>query len=183
VVGEHFISTFPVTNAAWSIFEKETDYKGKADMGTRFDQPDLPVVGVSYNDAEAFCKWAGLRLPKEMEWEYAARGSDERHYPWGNKYPSQSFCNYGKNIFDEKSPATTPQGTFTEGISAMGCEDMAGNVAEWCIPNFEDRSGRKPTRGGHWLSAVYAINCYYHDMQQPDTRNNRTGFRVVAEKL
>ncbi|MFH0911161.1 MAG: SUMF1/EgtB/PvdO family nonheme iron enzyme [Planctomycetota bacterium] len=179
-VEEYLIGRFAVTNEEWLKFEKETRYQGRADFGRRFNGPRQPVVGVSLDDALAFSAWAGLRLPTEREWEYAARGKDERPYPWGKSFPNRDICNYARNLFDEKSPATLPVGSFPHGASPAGCEDMAGNVAEWCLPDGAANIPRYPVRGGHWLSAAYALNAFYHEHCDRGTRNNRIGFRACA---
>ncbi|MBN1256156.1 MAG: SUMF1/EgtB/PvdO family nonheme iron enzyme [Planctomycetes bacterium] len=180
-VGPFAIGRFALTNAQWMKFEKETAYKGRVDFGERFNAPALPVVGICFADAQSYCEWAGLRLPTEPEWEYAARASTTHPYPWGGQYPDPQFCNFGKNLFDEATPATMPVGSYPPGVSAIGCHDMAGNVAEWCLPYQTGDSFRRPVRGGHWLSAVYALNVTYHDMVEKDTRNNRIGMRVATD--
>jgi formylglycine-generating enzyme required for sulfatase activity len=127
------IDETPVTNAQFAEFLKATNYQPKVTKNFlrhwSNGQPpagmnDHPVVWVDLEDARAYAKWAGKRLPTEEEWQFAAQGGDGREYPWGNGIRA-GVCNLGE------TGGTTPVKAFPEGRSPSGCYDMCGNVWQW----------------------------------------------------
>lgn len=100
-----------------------------ADRESYFGNPefdDYPVIEMRWEDANAYCTWAGRSLPTEAQWEKAARGTDGRLFPWGNDNPNETLLNYNQNIGD-----TTKGGVYEGDKSPYGVYDMAGNVMEW----------------------------------------------------
>jgi formylglycine-generating enzyme required for sulfatase activity len=145
-VSDFYIMRFPVTNAQYYRFMQATGSPapkfGWPEGRYPVEKADHPVVGVSYQDAVAFCKWASiinghaLRLPTEPEWEKAARGTDGRVYPWGDTWEAGYT-----NSQEAKLNGTTPVGQFSpQGDSPYGVAEMGGNVQEWCSSLF----GRYP---------------------------------------
>jgi sulfatase modifying factor 1 len=146
-----------------------------------------PVICVSWHGAQAYAKWAGCRLPSEVEWEKAARGTEGWKYPWGNEF-KEDACNYGG-----KYNGTTEVGRFENGKSPYGCFDMAGNVWEWCADWFSDGNERnlnnpvkgpdkgkfRVLRGGCWLDVLSGLRCAFRSWDYPDLRYGSAGFRCV----
>lgn len=110
-----------------------------------------PVVLVSHADAAAYCEWRGkqegrrLRLPAEEEWEKAARGTDGRHFPWGNAFDPERLDSYDSGPFD-----TVPVGRYPSGASPYGVLDMAGMVFEWTSTKAEGDEEKYIVKGGSW---------------------------------
>jgi formylglycine-generating enzyme required for sulfatase activity len=132
---------------------------------------DHPVVGVDYVDALAYARWAGKDLPYEDEWERAARGSDGRAYPWGDKAAPAS------NTAQAGVGATTPIGFHRENRSPDGCRDMVGNVWEWT--HSPAPGGGLVVRGGSWFDPPAYAKTWFRFASRFDVRNGTIGFRCV----
>ena len=200
----YYLSRYPVTNRDYEQFDPSHVRKRANGAGDSH-----PVVYVSSLDAIKFCAWLTTRerkkyrLPTEAEWEYAARGTDGRRYPWGNDEGRGDLANFAdkntvfawsdRNI-DDGYPESSPVGAFPRGASPFGMEDMAGNVWEWCLDYFQDYRGghkvnpRGPTsgakrvyRGGSWKSRFKSLRATARNSNVPSFSCNDLGFRIVCE--
>ena len=162
------MDVYEVTVRQYAEFLQSTGIRSPSDWQT-MNQPAYqkrPVANVDWEDAAAYCKWAGKRLPTEAEWEKAARGTDGRLYPWGNDPPTPLHANYGKTGSNGHG-TLVPVGTLEDGKSPYGIYDMAGNVWEWVSdwydndyyknspsqnPTGPPKGGFKVIRGGSWNS-------------------------------
>ena len=186
----YYMDRYEVTNAQYGAFMKATGRAAPEFWNdSRFNHPDRPVVGVTWYDGEAYCKWVGKRLPTEAEWEKAARGTDARIYPWGN-----SFGSGRANLSDrgDRYEYTAPVGSFPSGASPYGVHDMAGNVWEW-VNDWHDKGyysrspGRNPTgpdagkykvlRGGSWYDDPRFLRTAYRRGNYPGHQYDLDGFR------
>ncbi|HOL18851.1 MAG TPA: bifunctional serine/threonine-protein kinase/formylglycine-generating enzyme family protein [Candidatus Hydrogenedens sp.] len=148
--------------------------------------PDQPIVGISWFEANEYAQWAGKMLPSEKEWEFAARGKENRKYPWGNTPPDTIHCNYN-NYLGIPSIVTMHE----EGRTPDGICDLAGNVMEWTRDYYlpysvarsqPDKIPNPPlrvVRGGCWSSSSNEITCTARKGLFPETRTNTVGFRCI----
>ncbi len=95
--------------------------------------PNRPVTGVTWYEADAYCRWVGGRLPTETEWEWVARGAEGRRYPWGSETPSDRHTN-----FDSRWKSAVPVGIYPGDANEHGVRDLAGNIYEWCADEWTD---------------------------------------------
>jgi len=152
---------------------------------------DFPVVHMTWEAAATYCRWAGGRLPTEAEWEYAARGTDGRLFPWGDQPPDVTLANTALAIGD-----LTAVGAYPQGASPFGLLDMAGNawewVADWYEPDYytyspevnpqgptASQQGWRCGRGGSYYWGEGFASVAYHDGFDPNKANAGVGFRCV----
>jgi ergothioneine biosynthesis protein EgtB len=177
----------------WS-FENGSWWRRNFDQKVPLEE-NHPVLHVNWHEAEAYCRWAGRRLPTEIEWEMAASsepGSNhKRHFPWGDEDPNPARAN-----LDSGSLGTTDVGALPAGDSAFGCRQMIGNVWEWTASNFTPYPGfvagpykeysapwfgnHKVLRGGCWVTRSRLISNTYRNFYMPDRRDVWAGFRTCA---
>jgi formylglycine-generating enzyme required for sulfatase activity len=223
----YWIGKYEVTNARYKAFCDDQGYPYPADPGfskipwmhrdRRYHygdyftgMPDYPVVNVSWHEARAFCRWAGLRLPTEAEWEMAARGHGDslRSYPWGEQtnpaWTTRTRDNTCPQVIPDRYLYTAPVGAFENhkrvygiGRSAFGVCEMGGNVREWCSdwygpygareqvnPKGPATGIRRVLRGGCWRGRDYGVitRCSYRHRHDPNYYEwGTTGFRVAAD--
>ena len=201
----YYIGQTEVTRGQYDRFCRATGHRPiPKTMASYCVRADHPIVGVTLDDACAYCAWAGASLPTEAQWEKAARGTDGRHYPWGNEPPALhagTHANFGRIRQSlqrdyEASYRPRPVGSFPEGASPYGALDMAGNVSEWCRDLFDPeyyrkspafhptggtRSTQRVVRGGCWSSSASSIRTFARAAQpREDVPVPRVGFRIVV---
>ena len=209
-LGAFWIDRTEVTNAMVALCVKEgrcrppaettffahTPYYGDA----AFD--NYPVRYVTWDDARAYCAWAGRRLPTEAEWEKAARGTGGRQYPWGDEPATgerDNFCDktcprrFRDTGMDDGYPDTAPVDSYPRGASPYGAWVMAGNLREWVSSLYvpypyrpddgrEDMNSRsqRVVRGGHWDGSADFARAAYRVGDRPEYRSSCVGFRCAS---
>jgi formylglycine-generating enzyme required for sulfatase activity len=180
----YYIGVYAVTNAQFARFVDDARPTPK-ELETWLPWPDRlrapgfeqhPVINVSWFGADAYCRWAGLRLPTEIEWEKAARGTDGRLFPWGNDW-QPTWLRWWSNR--PRHETTAPVDAFPEGRSPYGLYQMAGNVEEWCADWYQPDVYQRYATGDLHLPAhgigrgARGGNCY---------RRNKLEFRCAMRR-
>lgn len=200
----YFISRYPITNKEYEKFDASHRAKRLPNAGD-----DHPVVFVTSIEAAKFCDWLSkgsgrrFRLPTEAEWEYAARGTTGRTYPWGEEEGVSTVANFADarsrlawrdTELDDGYAETAPVGKYPEGMSPFGIQDLAGNVFEWCLDFYDSyrptprTNPRGPAagvnrviRGGSYKSRYTGLRTTARSFSLPNCSANDIGFRVVCE--
>ncbi|MGH7259232.1 MAG: formylglycine-generating enzyme family protein [Nitrospiraceae bacterium] len=192
------IDKYEVTNHHYAAFVAATGHR-KAGPPSRYAKnmarmrgANQPVVYVSWEDAEAYCRWKGKRLPTEAEWEKAMRGTDARLWPWGNDVdPLASNWAVARDGYDVAAPV----GSFKRDVSPFGVADGAGNVLEWVADwygedVYRDATGANPKgpefgtfkvlRGGGYTTSGTDVRVTSRSKMVPDFRDETIGFRCAV---
>lgn len=196
----YYIDKYEVTNMQYKKFIDATGRKSPSHFKNRTWPPgkvDHPVTFVSWDDADAYCKWAGRRLPTDEEWEKAARGDDARIFPWGNSFDLERANTPQRWAALKAFGDTSPVGSFPSGVSAHGLYDMSGNVWEWTSSWYRAYPGNKTPsesygeryktlKGGSWWDCSFyqcgiSAPAYNRSFFARKTRNDTFGFRCAKD--
>jgi eukaryotic-like serine/threonine-protein kinase len=212
ILDGYWIDRTEVTNAQYHIFVNATGYRTPALCNSvditynDGDKSDHPVVCVNWDDAQAYCAWAGGRLPTEAEWEKAARGVDGRTYPWGGGFDGSqaNYCdtncelNYKDTATNDGYVRTAPVGSYPAGASPYGTLDMAGNVWEWVNdwynffyyakspqinPQGPNMGEYRVLRGGAWSGISTNMRSAFRAWLAPDMGDRAIGFRCIVPSI
>ncbi|MBD0315058.1 MAG: SUMF1/EgtB/PvdO family nonheme iron enzyme [Nitrospiraceae bacterium] len=208
-VDAYLLDRYEVSNKDFKDFMRSTGHPAPAYWDDpRLNAPTQPVVGVNWEDAQAFCAYRGKRLPTEAEWEKAARGPNAYRYPWGNEFDS-SKANYGRN-----HDATLPVDSYPDGASYYGVYNMAGNVFEWVAdwydPHYYGRletmvnppgppqpvwiggtgtyvdrltvGNKRVIRGGSWIAPASTVRSTHRFWNHPDNNSYGVGLGLRCAK-
>ena len=189
------IGCSPITNREYRRFLAATGYRAPALMDHPIFGGDLhPVVMVTWEDAEAYARWAGGRLPTEMEWEVAARaGQAENRFPWGPDAPQITQAN-----IDNICQGTTPISSYRAGVNSLGLMDCCGNVWEWCADHWDEallksaaadelnpralvKNELRAIRGGSFDSPAATGRTSFRHRAPHDVTRADIGFRIAFD--
>ncbi len=183
-----YIDLYLVTNALYEMYLEDTKAETFPEYwdNPQYNQPDQPVIGVSYDDAVRFASWLSAqlgvvkRLPTEDEWEKAARGGRDVIYPWGDQSPTDGRrANYNGN---GRFSSTSPVGSFEAGKNTYGIFDMAGNVWEWTSTE-RAATGSLIVKGGSWMDGPADLRISNRREVDPSKGYVDIGFRLVREVI
>ena len=194
----YYIDRFEVTTDRFAEFLAETPGQDPPEGWEELTLEaarELPVVGVDWYEADAYCRWAGRRMPTEAEWEKAARGTDGRRYPWGDLSPTLDQANFQNASPTAYGGGLEPVGSHPAGDSPFRVADMAGNAAEWVAdwysetlpagaarnPTGPESGERKVIRGGGRFDSADRISALMRYWASPDTRGEDIGFRCARD--
>ena len=198
-VDAFYMDKFEITVERYAKFLEATGNVGPPEEWETINiktDSELPVVGVDWGDAANYCRWAGRRLPTEAEWERAARGNDERKYPWGNDPPTPERARYGRPYQNPVyKDGVARVGAYAKDAGPFGILDLAGNVTEWVadwfsesFPHSEARNPKGPEsgtskvlRGGSWYDPPERISAIKRWNATPSNRNDGIGFRCASD--
>ena len=194
------IDKYEVTNLQYKKFIDETGRRSPSHFRNRTypeGKVDHPVTFVSWQDAKAYCEWAGKRLPTDKEWEKAARGTDGRTYPWGNDFAIENANTPIRWQSLDKFGDTLPIGAFPKGVSPYGLYDMSGNVWEWTESWYQAYPGNKTfsesygeryktLKGGSWFDCSFykcgiSAPAYNRAFFAEKVKNDTFGFRCAKD--
>lgn len=197
---EYLIDKYEVTNLQYKKFIDATRRKSPSHFENRTypdGKADHPVTFVSWDDANAYCAWAGKRLPTDEEWEKAARGTDGRTFPWGDKFELDKANMPLRWRELNQDGDTTPVGAFPAGVSPYGVFDMSGNVWEWTSSWYEAYPGNtrqsenygktyKTLKGGSWWDCSFykcgiSAPSFNRSFFITGTKNKSFGFRCAKD--
>lgn len=195
-----YIDKFEVTNGRFAKYVEAIQSEppwGFSDKETPVIHADRPVRWVNWMDAMGYCLWVGKRLPTEAEWEKAARGTDERVYPWGNDPPTPIHAVYGLKEGGEETVSVI--GDHHMGQSPYGAQDLAGNLYEWVMdwyaedfyssfinspainPRGPAEGTAKVQRGGSYVNTPYRLRSSFRTKADPTEQDPNVGFRCAQD--